>query len=304
MWKHQSGYWYANVKFRGEKKVFSLKTKDKREALRNFKAWKDDKLLDLIKKSKQKERKNWPLHKYYTLFLNARKSDWSVKTYRNYKHFIESYCVKYDYEIPEHLNPQSRYTWRNHINSAYKWGYENKYCKELVVLSDGNRIFRNRCFSDKELKIVLNDHWDQDFSDFLNFAYFTGARRGEINQLKDSQMDTNYIRVGGKSERKGGRIIKLNKQARDLLHKRNHILWDYKEGTITQKFIRFMKKIKIEDARFHDIRRTFGLNHIRKGVPIYEVSKMLGHKDLSTTEKTYAPLLVSQIPNYHMITGS
>ena len=303
MWKHKSGYWYSSVRFKGKKKTFSLKTKNERQALKNLTAWEDDMLQDLMRQFSLHKRKDWQLHKYYKLFLESKRGDWSKKTYGNYKHFIESYCTKYNYVIPHHLSPQSRYTWRNHINSAYKWGYENKYCKELVILTDGNRVYRNRCFSDKELKMILNDHWDQDFSDFLNFAYFTGARRGEINQLKDSQMDTNYIRAGGKSERKGGRIIKLNKQARKLLHKRNHVLWNYKEGTITQKFMRFMHKLKIENARFHDIRRTFGLNHIRKGVPIYEVSKMLGHKDLSTTEKIYAPLMVSQIQDYDMITG-
>ena len=303
MWKHKSGYWYSSVKFKGKKKVFSLKTKNEREATKNLNAWKDDKLEELIKQFKLQKRKDWPLHQYYRLFLEAKKSDWSKKTYSNYECFLRRYCIECNYTIPNNLNPQSRYTYRNHINSAYKWGYENKYCKELIVLKDGNRIYRNRCYSDTELDIILTGHWSKDFNDFLNFAYFTGARRGEINRLQSHQMDIDYIRVDGKSERQGGRIIKLNRQARKLLQERDYRLWNYREGFITVKFMRYMAKLKIKDARFHDIRRTFGLNLIRKGVPIYEVSKLLGHKDISTTEKIYAPLMVSQIPDYEMITG-
>tara|TARA_R100001463_G_scaffold58447_1_gene110745 strand:- start:80 stop:994 length:915 start_codon:yes stop_codon:yes gene_type:complete len=303
MWKHKSGYWYASVKFKGKKKVFSLKTKNERDALKNLNNWKDDKLEELINQFKLHKRKNWPLHKYYKLFLADKKPEWSKKTYSNYECFIRRYCTTFNYTLPDTLNPQSRYTYRNHINSAYKWGYENNYSKKLIRLTDGNRIYRNRCFSDHELSIILNNHSDPDYNDFLNFAYFTGARRGEINSLSKHQMDTKYIRAGGKSKRRGGRIIKLNKQAREILKKRNNVLWKYREDYITNTFIKYMNRLEIQDARFHDIRRTFGLNHIRKGVPIYEVSKMLGHKDLSTTEKIYAPLLVSEIPDYDMITG-
>ena len=56
----------------------------------------------------------------------------------------------------------------------------------------------------------------------------------------------------------------------------------------------------IKNGRFHDLRRTFGLNLIKQGRTIYEVSKLLGHSSVRTTEKHYAPLLVSEISDFKL----
>ena len=54
----------------------------------------------------------------------------------------------------------------------------------------------------------------------------------------------------------------------------------------------------IKDARFHDLRRTFGYNLIKQGISIYKVSKLLGHKSVTTTERHYAPLLTTEIEDF------
>ncbi|PTR30642.1 site-specific recombinase XerD [Rhodococcus sp. OK519] len=46
-------------------------------------------------------------------------------------------------------------------------------------------------------------------------------------------------------------------------------------------------------ARIHDLRHTYASRLVRAGVPIQEVSRLLGHKDLSTTQR-YAHLADSQ----------
>jgi len=48
----------------------------------------------------------------------------------------------------------------------------------------------------------------------------------------------------------------------------------------------------------HDLRRTFGYNLIKQGRPIYEVSKLLGHSTVTTTECHCAPLLTTDIENF------
>ena len=55
------------------------------------------------------------------------------------------------------------------------------------------------------------------------------------------------------------------------------------------------------DGRFHDLRRTFGYNLIKQGRPIYEVSKLLGHSSVTTTERHYAPLMATEIDEFQMI---
>jgi hypothetical protein len=96
--------------------------------------------------------------------------------------------------------------------------------------------------------------------------------------------------VNGKS---GNRIIKLNSQAREILNQRDE-LWSYRRDFVSHKFKKEVRRLGIKNARFHDLRRTFGYNLIKQGRPIYEVSKLLGHSSVTTTERHYAPILTTR----------
>ena len=48
----------------------------------------------------------------------------------------------------------------------------------------------------------------------------------------------------------------------------------------------------------HDLRRTFGFNLVKQGLYIYEVSKLLGHSSVITTEKHYAPLIATDVNEF------
>ncbi len=48
---------------------------------------------------------------------------------------------------------------------------------------------------------------------------------------------------------------------------------------------RFFKIAGIEDAKVNDLRHTFIAHHLMSGTPITTISKLVGHKRLSTTEK-------------------
>ena len=39
----------------------------------------------------------------------------------------------------------------------------------------------------------------------------------------------------------------------------------------------------------HQLRDTAAVDWLRKGIPLQEVSKLLGHESIKTTEKAYAP---------------
>jgi len=90
--------------------------------------------------------------------------------------------------------------------------------------------------------------------------------------------------------------VKLNKQAKAIIE--NVELWDYTVNYVQLTWSRNRKRLGLHDARFHDLRRTFGYNLIKQGRPIYEVSKLLGHSSVTTTEKHYAPLMVTDIKNF------
>ena len=135
---------------------------------------------------------------------------------------------------------------------------------------------------------------DNRFNLFVRFAYYTGARSGEIRSISRENIFSNHIVAYGKS---GKRLIKLNHQAQEILDGLDE-LWDYTKDFVSHKFKKEARRLGIPDIRFHDLRRTFGYNLIRQGRPIYEVSKLLGHSSVTTTERHYAPLLTTEIDDF------
>ena len=135
---------------------------------------------------------------------------------------------------------------------------------------------------------------DNRFNSFVQFAYYTGARSGEIRSISRDNVLADSIVVRGKT---GRRIVKLNGQAKELIHSQNE-LWKYTKEYVSHKFKKEVRRLGIKNARFHDLRRTFGLNLIKQGMSIYKVSKLLGHKSVRTTEQHYAPLLTVEIEDF------
>lgn len=50
----------------------------------------------------------------------------------------------------------------------------------------------------------------------------------------------------------------------------------------------------METFTFHDLRHTFAVTHIENGMDIYRLSKLMGHKTIDTTARTYAKFLDKQ----------
>ena len=92
-------------------------------------------------------------------------------------------------------------------------------------------------------------------------------------------------------------MVKMNTQAQDIINSLES-LWSYTKSYVSHKFKKEVRRLGIKDARFHDLRRTFGYNLIKQGRPIYEVSKLLGHSSVTTTERHYAPLLTTEIEDF------
>jgi integrase len=99
--------------------------------------------------------------------------------------------------------------------------------------------------------------------------------------------------VEGKS---GHRIVRLASQARKILDQNPQ--WDYTVNYVQLTWSRNRRRLGLKDARMHDLRRTFGYNLIKQGRPIYEVSKLLGHSSVTTTERHYAPLMATEIEEF------
>lgn len=126
----------------------------------------------------------------------------------------------------------------------------------------------------------------------------TGIRIGELANLRlqDVLKDTLHILPFEKHEE---RTIPLNKRAKEALDRYMDVrpkvtddhLFVTKSGkpflirNIRTAVERYFRLAEIKDAKVNDLRHTFVAHHLKHGVSLVVLSKALGHKRLSTTER-------------------
>ena len=231
------------------------------------------------------KKEHIPFPKLVKVYLNSN-PHWSKATLK-----INSYRLSYYVRkgLPE--NPTSKAMSIQRVNNCLNWAEKNGYStNQMKINGDMKGESRLRVLNKSELHILLKNIKPQEFKKFVSFAYYTGARRGEITHTSFEMIKEDSLIVSGKS---GKRIIKLTNQAKSFLREFNYRL-DY----ITHHFKKEARRLGIDDIRFHDLRRTFGYNLIKQGKPIYEVSKLLGHSSVTVTERHYAPLLTTEIEDF------
>ena len=126
----------------------------------------------------------------------------------------------------------------------------------------------------------------------------TGIRIGELANLKVSDVRNDSLHIEP-YEKHGQRDIPLNKRGREALQKyieirpktKNSHLFITKSGrpflvrNIRTSMERYFRLAEIKDAKVNDLRHTFVAHHLKQGASLVLISKILGHKRLSTTER-------------------
>ena len=126
----------------------------------------------------------------------------------------------------------------------------------------------------------------------------TGIRIGELASLKmeDVKKDALHIPPVEKHEE---RIVPLNSRAKEALRRYIEIRPKIEDGplfvtksgksflvrNIRTAIERYFRIAEIKNAKVNDLRHTFVAHHLRHGVSLVLLSKLLGHKRLSTTER-------------------
>jgi len=280
--------WYITVSNGNNRLTRSLRTKDKQVA-KQLKPSVELELLSQLSGATQPS-KNLPFDELVRCYLKA-DHNWSKRT----KELNEYVFRSYQSGKPLPPNPTTRAIFVRTINTCWNWGMKQGLITKAYKLEgDTQGESRNRVLSDSELKTLLDEIRDNRFNLFVRFAYYTGARSGEIRSISRDNVQDGSLIVRGKS---GRRIVKLNSQAKEIIHNQDE-LWNYSKDYVSHKFKKEVRRLGIKNARFHDLRRTFGLNLIKQGMSIYKVSKLLGHKSVRTTEQHYAPLLTVEIEDF------
>jgi site-specific recombinase XerD len=132
----------------------------------------------------------------------------------------------------------------------------------------------------------------------------TGIRIGELASLtlddvrksKNGKIDFLYIKAAGSHP---ARKVPLNKSAKKALDEYIEVRPETEDDTIfitkngrpllvrniRTAIDKAFEKAGIKNAKVNDLRNTFIAHHLANGVSLVTVSKLVGHKRLSTTEK-------------------
>lgn len=163
-------------------------------------------------------------------------------------------------------------------------------------------------FSLDEVEIILKNATGS-IRTYLFIAFFTGMRTGEILALTWGDIDfenkeikvtktqdlTSYEIHSPKTASSYRNIDLLDILAKELLPKKksdsNRIftenIWEFR-----RKFKELLKFLNISDRKLYDTRHTFASIMLSKGEePMWVGCKMLGHKNLNQTYKSYAKYL-------------
>ena len=284
-----NGIWYVSVSYKNKRISRSLKTRDHRIA----KQLETEAVYNIINELKGKSLvPDLSFPELVDKYLST-DHDWSENTIILYKNVLGQHLAN----KPLPLNPTSRAIHIRTINTCWNWGLKNKLISK-VNLTPGDTKGESsvRTYTKHELDLIFKSIKPESFNMFVKFAYYTGARSGEIRSISRENISDGSLITWGKT---GRRIIKLNSQAMDIINNQN-VLWNYSRDYVSHKFKKEVRRIGIKNARFHDLRRTFGLNLIKQGMSIYKVSKLLGHKSVRTTEEHYAPLLATEIEDFEL----
>ena len=204
------------------------------------------------------------------------------------------------------------------FNKAISWGYmKDNPCNKVSP----PKVEENppRFLSQEEIDNLLKAAEGSRIHALVGTAVYSGMRRGELIHLEWSDVDfeVKTISVVNKenenfhTKNRKFRVIPLHKKLNPILaawkeksleiqqDKETNYCFPNEEGGLWQNnlrrsFMALLKKAKIENFRFHDLRHTFASQLSKAGVDIYKISKLLGHSSTRTTQ-IYAHLLPEKI---------
>lgn len=185
------------------------------------------------------------------------------------------------------------------INHARReWGI-NVSNPVQMVRKPQNPLSRSRVLTDEEVSKLLaalepsgrRNIWTKPIAEI---ALLTAMRRGEILSLRWEHVDLNE-RTAFLPDTKNGesRTVPLSSAAvavfKQLPQHINGLVFTMKPQTLYAAFNRAVRRARLEDVRFHDLRRTAITRMAEKLPNVIELAAVSGHKSLVVLKRYYRP---------------
>lgn len=289
------------------------------------------------------------LHEWLKLYL----PNIEATTRAGYKERIDNKIIPHLGNIPlKNLKTSEIQSWVNMLNTEEKLSpksVKNVFLNLKASLDKAvvlNMIPKNPCtgvelpklikynaevYDEGEIQKLVDAIQGTDMYLFVTLEILTGLRRGELAELKwsDIDLDKGIIHITrskvlaeGKKITKapksqsGKRDISIGEKLIEIL-KNEHINYlkdkikmgsnfidsdnvirqpngkEFSPDSLTQKWIRFRKAKGLKDIRLHDLRHTCATSMLLAGINMKVIQKRLGHSDISTTMNIYAHVLPS-----------
>jgi integrase len=175
-----------------------------------------------------------------------------------------------------------------------------------VKLAPGGQ--RHRYLSPEELRRLgavldqpMNSQAAATARTLIQLLILTGARRGELEGLKWSEVDFQFGMLRKETSKTGAKVIPLARAALQILEDQRqwasgNQVWVFPgqrgEGhfdSLNKEWSRIRIAAGISDVRLHDLRHTYASFGAAGGVGLPLIGGILGHRQASTTQR-YAHL--------------
>jgi integrase len=168
-----------------------------------------------------------------------------------------------------------------------------------------------QAFTSQQASLLVSSIREEWMRDLVTLALMTGMRRGELRNLRWSDIDfgRGHIRIESRADfkTKSGRrrVIPINSTAQQVLRRmaasrQGELVFNDSGNPIPDYIVSIKLKRSLRKAglpnglHFHSLRHSHTTWLVNAGVSLYEVQKLLGHCSIVTTQ-IYAHLVTSEL---------
>jgi integrase/recombinase XerD len=215
-----------------------------------------------------------------------------------------------------HKAPHSARLIHRVCRAIWNWGIRREYITKNVLTNI--RLPRHPkaetiTIADEHFNLII-DNVPFHLKDIYLVLRYTGLRVFELLSLKweEVQIRNKLILIGSKSyitKSRKIRYIPMNNIVAKIFSRKHSECsrkgslvfcktngFPYQVDYISRKFKNACKKLNLPQSyHLHCLRATLGSQLISKGVPIYTVSKVLGHSSIKVTEEHYLGLTIDDV---------